>query len=153
MQVGLLACHLHQTAFQSFVPATEASRFDLHHFDGFALVFALFGQTAHVILKGALRSAGRLECASCVAASGGAPPGGPGGAPVASGGPPGPPAGTPGRAPAAPISAAMPPFTPQACPAVPITDPSVMTGGLIGAMSKGAPDMKITPFTPTPCGP
>src|SRR5579863_3611678 len=104
---------------------------------------------ASMIFTEVLFNSGRLDRASCVAASTGGPnpPGPPG-----RGGPPGCPAARPGSAP----SVANAPFDPQVLPASARTDMGLdppTGGGFRGAISNGAGDMKITPFTPTPFGP
>src|SRR5581483_9196885 len=120
---------------------------------------------AKMIFNEVFFSSGRLERANCVALSTGGPPspgGGPpparpaapGGGPNGASGPPGCPSLRPGSAPS---EENAPDFTPQVLPASDSAangfDPGVGGGSSSGAISNGAGDMKITPFTPTPLGP
>src|SRR5580698_2405308 len=111
-------------------------------------------------------NSGRLDRARRVAASTGGPPKPPGappagrpaappaGGPNGASGPPGCPDVRPGSAPA---EEKAPPFTPHVFPASASAasgfDPAGGGGTSSGAISNGAGDMKITPFTPTPFGP
>src|SRR3984893_11022885 len=121
---------------------------------------------ASIILTDVIFSSGRLDRAKRVAASTGGPPN-PGGAPLA-GRPPAAPGGGPKRASgppgcpsvrrgSAPEDEKAPPWTPHVFPesvkAASGFDPAGGAGSSSGAISNGAGDMKITPFTPTPLRP